>query len=262
MLDSSSSSSTCRWVPFTTLLDESYTTFHNAASKDYAGTPGNYRDHWASEVTTPSPPRKPVKFSLLNLQDGFLSHYKDSDNPKTVTASTSPNSNVTDSNQLLHNIGTTNKHPILPNNTTHTSSKLTFYAFCTQLTFGLPSNKNGFNVADLFREGLVSSCSLLENFSPLPYEEGEKDNNLLQPIKFPDDNPSFYTTYFFNHHVHQHGNLTGMVIFQTSTPWAHIKSPSETYFNCLHQRKVYLNQTKFKMATLVACGFLVGAHPG
>lgn len=30
----------------------------------------------------------------------------------------------------------------------------------------------------------------------------------------------------------------------------------------LHKSRVYLNQTKFKTDTLVACGFLVGAHPG
>jgi hypothetical protein len=36
----------------------------------------------------------------------------------------------------------------------------------------------------------------------------------------------------------------------------------DPYFQWLHQTKVYLNLTKFKSATLIVCGFLVGAHPG
>jgi archaellum component FlaC len=34
------------------------------------------------------------------------------------------------------------------------------------------------------------------------------------------------------------------------------------YFSWLKECRVYINQTKFKTDTLVACGFLVGAHPG
>jgi hypothetical protein len=33
------------------------------------------------------------------------------------------------------------------------------------------------------------------------------------------------------------------------------------YFQWLNGNKVFLNQIKFKTDTLVACGFLVGAHP-
>jgi hypothetical protein len=36
----------------------------------------------------------------------------------------------------------------------------------------------------------------------------------------------------------------------------------DPYFQWMHKTKVYLNLVKFKSATLVVCGFLVGAHPG
>jgi hypothetical protein len=72
----------------------------------------------------------------------------------------------------------------------------------------------------------------------------------------------FYSTYYHNHRVLNHGNLTGMVSFQCSTPWARLKSPNHPFFNWLRLNKVFLNQTKFKTSSLVPCGFLLGAHPG
>jgi hypothetical protein len=72
----------------------------------------------------------------------------------------------------------------------------------------------------------------------------------------------FYSQYYHNHRVLNHGNLTGMVTFQCSTPWARLKSPNHPFFNWLHINKVFLNQTKFKTSSLVPCGFLLGAHPG
>jgi hypothetical protein len=68
--------------------------------------------------------------------------------------------------------------------------------------------------------------------------------------------------YYHNNRVLQHGNLTGMISFQCSTPWSDIKKPTSSFFQWLRQVRVYLNQTKFKASTLVACGFLYGAHPG
>jgi hypothetical protein len=53
-----------------------------------------------------------------------------------------------------------------------------------------------------------------------------------------------------------------MVHFQTSIPWAFLKSARCPYFTWLKQCQVNLSPTKFKMDTLVACGFMVGAHPG
>jgi hypothetical protein len=53
-----------------------------------------------------------------------------------------------------------------------------------------------------------------------------------------------------------------MVHFPTSVSWSTIKSFKHPYFAWLCTNRVYLNYTKFKTDTLVACGFLVGAHPG
>ncbi len=131
-----------------------------------------------------------------------------------------------------------------------------------QLTFGLSSKNKEVDVAQLFQTWVKSSCSMLQNFSLLPHKDGEKGQQITSPDQVPEDNASFYTDYFFNHQVLQHGNLTGMVAFQTSTPWSRIKAPSSKYFNWLRLNSVYLNQTKFKTATLVACSFLVGTHPG
>jgi hypothetical protein len=40
----------------------------------------------------------------------------------------------------------------------------------------------------------------------------------------------FFNNHYFNHRVLQHGNLTGMVHFQTTSPWAPIKITKGTYF--------------------------------
>lgn len=71
-----------------------------------------------------------------------------------------------------------------------------------------------------------------------------------------------YNNYFHNHRVLSHGNLMGMVHFHCSVSWSKIKHMKGEYFQWLHRQKVFLNQTKFKTDTLVACGFFLGAHPG
>jgi hypothetical protein len=53
-----------------------------------------------------------------------------------------------------------------------------------------------------------------------------------------------------------------MVHFQSTASWSSIKSFKNPYFTWLKKNRVYLNYTKFKTETLVACGFLVGTHPG
>jgi hypothetical protein len=68
--------------------------------------------------------------------------------------------------------------------------------------------------------------------------------------------------YYGNHRSLLHGNLTGMVHFQTSTSWQSIKAFRSRYFVWLTDNRVFINYTKFKTDTLVPCGFLVGAHPG
>jgi hypothetical protein len=80
--------------------------------------------------------------------------------------------------------------------------------------------------------------------------------------QIPDDNPTFYQDYYHNHRILNHGNMTGMVHFRCSVSWNKVKRMKEPYIQWLHKAKKYLNLAKFKSATLVVYGFLVGAHPG
>jgi hypothetical protein len=90
----------------------------------------------------------------------------------------------------------------------------------------------------------------------------KKGQQISSVEQVPEDNATFYSAYYHNHRVLNHGNLTGMVTFQSSTPWARLKSPNHPFFNWLCLNKVFLNQIKFKASSLVPCGFLLGAHPG
>jgi hypothetical protein len=139
-------------------------------------------------------------------------------------------------------------------------SKLTFFTYRAQLTFGLSKACKEINVAALFLQWFEKSAASLANFSLLPYDK-EGGHQITSKDQIEQD-PEFYKQYYHNHRVLQHGNLTGMVQFQTSLPWIALKSAKSVYFTWLKECRVYLNQTKFKTDTLVACGFLVGAHPG
>jgi hypothetical protein len=141
------------------------------------------------------------------------------------------------------------------------SASTVFYTYRAQLTFGLSPSPSGVNVAQYFRRWIFSSCASIDNFSLLPYddEKGQQVNTIDQ---VPDENKDFYLSYYHNHRVLHQGNLTGMVAFQCSTPWAQLKSPNHPYFAWLKMNKVFINQTKFTTSSLVPCGFLLGAHPG
>jgi hypothetical protein len=139
-------------------------------------------------------------------------------------------------------------------------STLKFFTYRAQLTFGLSSSCKEVNVAALFLQWLEKSVAFLANFSLLPYD-GEGGHQITS-IDQVEQDPAFYEQYYFNHRVLQHGNLTGMIQFQTSVPWISLKSPKSLYFTWLKECRVYINRTAFKTDTLVACGFLVGAHPG
>jgi hypothetical protein len=113
-----------------------------------------------------------------------------------------------------------------------------------------------------FVEWIKSSCKISPHFSLLPFEEEEKGQQISSTAQVPQENQAFYSMYYSKHRVLQHGNLTGIVHFQCSTPWAYLKAFHSRYFGWLHTGNIYLNQTKFKIDTLVACGFLLWAHPG
>jgi hypothetical protein len=100
----------------------------------------------------------------------------------------------------------------------------------------------------------------LKGFSLLPYtlDNGQQITMTSQMSKADE---SMLKEYYSKNCVLQHGNLTGMVHFQTSTPWSAVKGFNSQYFSWLKKHKMYLNLTKFKPDTLVPSGFLVGTHP-
>jgi hypothetical protein len=137
---------------------------------------------------------------------------------------------------------------------------ITTFSFRAQLTWGLPSGTR-VNLPQLFREWVAATHKLIPDFALLPFND-DKGQVIVSPDQVPDDNPSFFQDYYYNHRVLNHGNMTGMVHFRCTVSWSKVKRMKDPYFKWLHLHKIYLNLTKFKSATLVVCGFLVGAHPG
>jgi hypothetical protein len=166
---------------------------------------------------------------------------------------------------VQHPHSTSNKtvtSKVLPDDDTDSSNAPTeFFTYRAQLTFGLSQSTTGVNVAKYFRRWVFSSCESINHFSLIPYED-DKGQQISSLDQVPEDNATFYSAYYHNHRVLAHGNLTGMVAFQSSTPWSKLKSPNHPFFNWLRLNKVFLNQVKFKASSLVPCGFLLGAHPG
>jgi len=150
-------------------------------------------------------------------------------------------------------------HPVLPNGHQQDTNPVTFYTYHAQLTFGCKALVD-VNVAEYFRCWVYSSSQSLLSSSVIQYND-DKGMKVTSVDQLLSDNPEFYKTYYHNHRTLNHGNLTGMVLFQCSMPWNMIKKDSE-YFKWLRLNRVFLNQTKFKMDTIVPCGFLLGAHPG
>jgi hypothetical protein len=109
---------------------------------------------------------------------------------------------------------------------------ITMHTFCAQLTFGLPPSPQ-INVADHFLTWLETSFKHLKTFSLLPFDDANQDPPITSITQLVPDNPTFFGTYFHNHRILQHGNLTGVVTFQTSTLWWEIKSFKSNYFNWL-----------------------------
>jgi len=91
----------------------------------------------------------------------------------------------------------------------------------------------GVNAADHFTKWVSESFQLLPQFSLLPFEDaaGQQITSTLQLV----DEKHFCSTYFHNHRVLQHSNLTGMIHFQVGVPWGYLKKPSGAYFSWLHK---------------------------
>jgi hypothetical protein len=136
----------------------------------------------------------------------------------------------------------------------------TVFTYKDQLTFGLQKGRE-VNVDILFSKFLANAIKLLPSFSLLPFND-DKGLQISSTTQLPEDNPDFYQTYYKNHRVLQHRNLTGMISFQCGVSWTVLKKPTCEFFRFLYTKKVFLNQTRINAATLVAVGFLHGAHPG
>jgi len=117
------------------------------------------------------------------------------------------------------------------------------------------------NVANLFMELFTATQSFLQDFSLLSYDS-EKGQPLTSISQLTATDETVFQQYYHNHRVLQHGNLTGMILFQSSSSWKSIKVFKSTYFLWLKSHCVFLNYTKFKTDTLVVCGFLLSTHLG
>jgi hypothetical protein len=71
---------------------------------------------------------------------------------------------------------------------------------------------------------IFAASDSITHFSLLPFDH-EKGKQVSSVSQLPDDNPEFYASYYHNHRILATGNLTGMVLFQSSQPWTTIKSP-------------------------------------
>lgn len=255
-------------VPLTTLASDAGSIPDDDSSFDSRGSspsqskmPGNIGI--SNKLLSHSPQKSPAD---LQSTAGRSHEYPPEDRNRRIQHAVSPGAPVTTANGRAHDLFPKDPKASklilpelqIPSSTTDT----TYYKYRAQLTFGLKPNKDGVNVAQLFKRWIFSSCESLPDFSLVPYEEPDKGQQITSTEQVPDENPSFYAMYYHNHRILQHGNLTGMVAFQCSIPWTQIKSPRSTFFSWLRMNNVYLNQTKFQTSTLVACGFLLGAHPG
>jgi hypothetical protein len=84
------------------------------------------------------------------------------------------------------------------------------------------------------------------DFALLPYHD-DKGQQITTTEQAPDDDPDFYKTYYHNHRVLTHGNLTGMVKFRCSVSRAKLKHINGDYFRWFHRTKVFINQTKLRL---------------
>jgi hypothetical protein len=136
----------------------------------------------------------------------------------------------------------------------------TTFTFRAQLTWGLAPGTR-VHLPSKFSEWMKATSKHIPDFVLLPFED-EKGQGITTSDQIPNNNLDFFNEYFYNHRVLRHGNLMGMVHFSCTVSWNKVKRMQDLYFQWMHQHKVYINLTMFKSATLVICGFFVGAHPG
>jgi len=124
----------------------------------------------------------------------------------------------------------TSVQPILPTEmATEESEPKTIFSFQAHLTIGLQPGRE-VNVAILFSRFLANAFQTVPDFSLFPHDD-DKGQQVTATAQLPDDNLDFYTTYYKNHRILQHGNLTGMISFRCSLSWTELKKPRVHFSN-------------------------------
>jgi hypothetical protein len=83
-----------------------------------------------------------------------------------------------------------------------TGNKEKYHDASTKITISLPSH--GVNVAKYFDHWLFSSCESIDHFALVPYKD-EKGQQISSLEQVPEDNMDFYSAYYHNDHVLNHG---------------------------------------------------------
>jgi hypothetical protein len=152
-----------------------------------------------------------LKMAVSSTQDPNTSQSSDLANAKTTKMPDS--STVASKRPGLLSTTSQLAAPVLPSSSKIAElSSTMFFTYHAQLTFGLSTPSDGVNVAKYFRRWIYSCSESIDNFTLVPYED-EKGIQISSLNQVPEDNADFYTTYYHNHRVLNHGNLTGMVQF-------------------------------------------------
>jgi hypothetical protein len=111
----------------------------------------------------------------------------------------------------------TSVQPILPTEmATEESEPKTIFSFQAHLTIGLQPGRE-VNVAILFSRFLANAFQTVPDFSLFPHDD-DKGQQVTATAQLPDDNLDFYTSYYKNHRILQHGNLTSMIPSDAAHP--------------------------------------------
>jgi hypothetical protein len=126
-------------------------------------------------------------------------------------------------------------------NTNNPAHSLTLFTCRVLLTFGLAVCKE-VNVEKLFTQWFESAQGYPQIFSLLPYDS-DKGPTITSPSQLTSTDEELFYQYFSKHRIHQHGILTGMVQFQTSSLWKVIKGYKSPYFSWLKSHCIFLKYT-------------------
>jgi hypothetical protein len=213
---SDTSSTYRRRVPLTTLTtaeDLKFEASFQRKTTDLTRTENSNEDELNS-----SRPNHTSSLKLAVTSNKDASADNSSDLTKAIVTSTSNPPTVASIRPGLSGTNVQLPTPVLPSSPKNAElSSMTFFTYRVQLTFGLPTPSDGVNVTKYFHRWIYSCSESIDHFTLVPYED-EKGLQISSLDQVPEDNADFYATYYHNHRVLNHGNLTGMVQFQCSTP--------------------------------------------